>query len=110
VVFGIAAHKVPEGLALGLIARAALTSRSAALGWSAAAEAATLVGAGLELLLAPYIGVHGISALLAIAGGSFLYLGGHAIHGEMRRSGPVPAFFPALTGVAGSSVLRLFVR
>jgi hypothetical protein len=36
-------------------------------------------------------------------------LGGHAIHGELRRSGPAPAFVPALTGVAGSSMLRLFL-
>lgn len=110
VVFGIAAHKVPEGLALGVIARASLPSRSAALGWCVAAQSATLAGAGVEWMLAPYIGVHGLNALLALAGGSFLYLGGHAVHGEMRRSGRVPAFFPALTGVAGSSVLRLFVR
>jgi hypothetical protein len=40
---------------------------------------------------------------------SFLYLGGHAIHGELRRSGPAPAFVPALTGVAGSSMLRFFL-
>src|SRR5690348_4930465 len=53
-VFGIAAHKIPEGLALGVIARASLASRSAALGWCIAAQAATLAGAGLELLLAPY--------------------------------------------------------
>jgi zinc transporter ZupT len=110
VVFGIAAHKVPEGLALGVIARASLASPAAALGWCVAAQAATLAGAGLEWLAAPYFGVHGTSALLALAGGSFLYLGGHAVHGEMRRSGPAPAFFPALTGVAGSSVLRLFVH
>ena len=110
VVFGIAAHKVPEGLALGVIARASLTSPLAALAWCVTAQSATLVGAGLESLVAPYFGTHGITALLALAGGSFLYLGGHAVHGEMRRSGPVPAFFPALTGVAGSSVLRLFVH
>jgi zinc transporter ZupT len=110
VVFGIAAHKVPEGLALGVIARASLVSPAAALGWCVTAQAATLAGAGLEWLVAPYFGVHGTSALLALAGGSFLYLGGHAVHGEMRRSGPAPAFFPALTGVAGSSVLRLFVH
>ncbi|HEY4362952.1 MAG TPA: hypothetical protein VGN17_18425 [Bryobacteraceae bacterium] len=110
VVFGIAAHKVPEGLALGVIARASLTSPLAALAWCITAQAATLVGAGLESLIAPHFGIHGITTLLALAGGSFLYLGGHAVHGEMRRSGPFPAFFPALTGVAGSSVLRLFVH
>ena len=107
---GIAAHKIPEGLALGVIARAAMPGRSAALIWCAAAQAATLAGAGLESALTPYFGAQGLHVLLALAGGSFLYLGGHAIHGELRRSGPKPAFFPALTGVAGSSVLRLFVR
>ncbi len=109
-ILGIAAHKVPEGLALGVIARAALASRWLALGWCVAAQAATLAGAGLEFLFSPYLGIHALHALLAVAGGSFLYLGGHAVHGELRRSGATPAFVPALTGIAGSSVLRLFVR
>jgi len=106
---GIAAHKVPEGIALGIIARAALEKPSAAFGWCVLAESATIAGAALEVQLAPHIGVSGIHALLALAGGSFLYLGGHAIHGESRRSGSAPAYFSALTGVAGSSVLRLFL-
>jgi zinc and cadmium transporter len=109
-IFGIVAHKAPEGLALGVIARASLATRFAALSWCVAAEAATLLGAGLELAFAPYLGLPALHALLALAGGSFLYLGGHAVHGELRRSGAGRAFVPALTGVAGSSVLRLFVR
>jgi zinc transporter ZupT len=108
--FGIAAHKIPEGLALGVISRAAMTTRSAALVWCTAAQAATLLGAGMETIFAPHIGAAALQVLLALAGGSFLYLGGHAIHGELRRSGAAPAFVPALTGVAGSSVLRFFVR
>ena len=107
--FGIAAHKIPEGVALGVIARASMPRISAAIGWSALAESATLAGAALELWLAPHVGSSGMHALLALAGGSFLYLGGHAIHGESQRSGPTPAVMSALTGVAGSSVLRLFV-
>jgi zinc transporter ZupT len=107
---GIAIHKIPEGLALGMIARAALNSRASAFAWCALAQLATLAGAAFESVLAPYLGSHGLHALLALAGGSFLYLGGHAVHGELRRSGTTPALVPALTGVAGSSVLRLFVR
>jgi zinc transporter ZupT len=107
-IFGIAAHKAPEGLALGVIARASLATRFEALGWCIAAEAATLLGAGLELIFAPYLGTTVLHALLALAGGSFLYLGGHAVHGELRRSGR--GFVPAFAGMAGSSVLRLFVR
>ena len=105
----IAVHKIPEGLALGVIARASLGSRLSALAWCALAQMTTIAGAGLESVLAPHLSSQGLHALLALAGGSFLYLGGHAVHGELRRSG-TPTLVPALTGVAGSSVLRLFVH
>lgn len=108
--WGIAFHKIPEGIALGVIVRASLASRAAAVWWCALAESATLAGAALESMAELRLGSPAVHALLAVAGGSFLYLGGHAIHGELRRSGPAPAFFPALTGVAGSSVLRLLMR
>lgn len=107
---GIAIHKLPEGLALGVIARASLRSRSMAFLWCALAQSATLVGAVAEGALAPYLGAQALQVLLALAGGSFLYLGWHAVHGEFRRSGASPALVPALTGVAGSSVLRLLLR
>lgn len=105
-VIGIALHKIPEGLALGVIVRAALASRGRAVMGAVAAESATLVGAGVELLLAPYLGSQWVNGLLALAAGTFLYLGFHAVHGEFKRRG-IPAFMPALTGVAGSSVIRL---
>jgi zinc transporter ZupT len=107
---GIAAHKIPEGLALGVIARASLKSRRSAMLWCTMAQGSTIVGALLEGVLAPYLGPRGLHVLLALAGGSFLYLGWHAVHGEFRRSGASPALVPALTGVAGSSVLRFFLR
>jgi zinc transporter ZupT len=106
---GIAVHKLPEGIALGVIARAAMEKRSTAFAWCAIAESATLAGAGLETIFAPYLGARALHVLLALAGGSFLYLGGHAVHGESQRSGPTPAYVSAITGVAGSSVLRLFM-
>ena len=103
----IGVHKIPEGLALGVIVRSALTSRGAALVLCAVAQAATLFGAVLETVLAPHLSLYFLHALMALAGGAFLYLGGHAIHGEWRRRGTGAAFVPALTGVAGPSVLRL---
>src|SRR6266853_469541 len=73
-VLAIAIHKIPEGLALGVIVRAAMDSRGAALGWCILAESATLAGAALEMVLAPHLGPRVLHALLAIAGGTFLYL------------------------------------
>jgi zinc transporter ZupT len=110
-VMAIAVHKVPEGLALGVIARAAMDSRRAALGWCALAESATLLGAALEVALAPYLGPRVLHLLLALAGGTFLYLGAHAVHGEFRRrgnGGVVAAIYPALAGIAAPSLFRLF--
>jgi zinc transporter ZupT len=104
----IAVHKLPEGLALGLIVRASMHSRWAALGWCVLAESATLAGAVLEGWLAPHIGHQTLYALLAVAAGTFLYLGGHAVHGEWKRRGVLPSFLPAVAGAAGSGVLRIF--
>jgi len=109
-VMGIAAHKIPEGLALGVIGRAALNSRASAVAWCAIAQSATVAGAAIASLLTPNVSPHTLYVLLALAGGSFLYLGAHAVHSELRRSGTAPAMWPALTGVAGSSMLRFFVR
>lgn len=88
--------------------RAAVNSRGAALGWCALAEAATVLGAASEMVLAPYLGPGTLHALLAVAGGTFLYLGGHAVHGEFRRRGLSTALYPALAGIASPSVFRLF--
>ena len=116
-VLAIAVHKIPEGLALGVIARAAMDSRRAALGWCAVAESATVLGAALEIVLAPHLGPTVVHSLLALAGGTFLYLGGHAVHGEFRRRGAgqgagvqamTTAIYPALAGIAAPSLLRLF--
>ncbi len=105
-VLGLAVHKIPEGLALGVILRAALNSRIGAVAWAAAAQAATIAGGAAEFAVAQHLGKHWMSVLLALAGGSFLYLGGHAVHGEWRRRGR-PAFVPALAGAIGAAAFQL---
>lgn len=109
-VLAIAVHKVPEGLALGVIARAAMDSKRAAVASCILAESATLVGAGAEIVLAPYLGQKALHVVLALAGGTFLYLGWHAIHGEFRRRADsgMTAIYPALAGIAAPSLFRLF--
>jgi zinc transporter ZupT len=73
-------HKIPEGLALGVMMRASLKSRVPAAGWAAAAESVTLGGAVVALSLSPGVWA---SDLLAVAGGTFFYLGLHAVHGAL---------------------------
>jgi zinc transporter ZupT len=103
-------HKIPEGIALGAILRASVRLRLAAFGWCVVAEAPTLLGALLAMMLAPRLGATWTNYPLAVAAGWFFYLGFHAIHGEWRRRGPVPVFVPALTGIAGAAVLQQSVR
>lgn len=109
-ILAVGIHKIPEGIALGVIARAAFDSRRAAFFWSVIAELMTMAGAALEMVLAPYLGQALLHALLAIAGGAFIYLGGHAVHGEWRRRGLGAAIYPAFAGIAGLGALRLFGR
>jgi zinc transporter ZupT len=105
VVFGVTVHKIPEGIALGIMLRASVRSRWAAFALCAAAECATLFGALFESALTGRAGTAWVTYALALAGGSFIYLGFHAVHGEWRRRG-VPAFMPALTGAAGAAALQ----
>ena len=103
-------HKIPEGIALGAILREAVVSRRGALIWCLLAEAVTLVGGAAGLELAPLLGQAWLSYPLAIAGGFFFYLGFHAVHGEWKRRGAIPAVMPALTGAAGAAALQQGVR
>jgi zinc transporter ZupT len=103
-------HKIPEGLALGSILRASTSSRAAAFGGCVIAEGATLAGGAAALAAAPRLGDQWIGYPLAVAGGCFIFLGFHAIHGEWKRRGAGPAFVPALTGAAAAAALQQGVR
>jgi len=105
VLVGVLLHKVPEGIALGIMLRAAVRSRASALALCAAAELATTLGALFESAITARSGTAWLTYALALAAGSFLYLGFHAVHGEWRRRG-APAFMPALTGAAGAAILQ----
>jgi len=110
VAMAIILHKIPEGLALGAMARASVASRSTAVFWSVLAETMTLVGGIVGLAIAPRLGTAWIVYPLALAAGWLFYLGAHAVHEEWKRRGPVPAFMTALTGVAGAAALQQGVQ
>ena len=50
------------------------------------------------------------AAPLAIAGGTFLFLGVHAVDGAWKSRGAGPAFIPALAGAAGAAILQQGLR
>lgn len=108
-VVGVILHKIPEGVALGIMLRASLRSRAAALAWCVAAEGATLAGGAFESAIVRHAGVAWITGALALAGGSFIYLGFHAVHGEWRRR-RMPAVGPAIAGAAGAAALQQGLR
>lgn len=110
VALAVGLHKIPEGIALGAMVRAAVASRSTALFWSVLVEAATLAGGILGLAIAPRLGTAWITYPLGLAAGWLFYLGAHAIHEEWKRRGPVPAFMTALSGAAGAAALQQGVQ
>jgi zinc transporter ZupT len=82
---GILIHKLPECVAFGVILRAALRSHTQAIFWSFASQAPMLVGAAIEPAAENFLGSLTVGAMLALGGGTFLYLGFHAVHGEWKR-------------------------
>ncbi len=112
VMFGVLLHKGPEALALGAILRAAFRAPGVALGAGLAIQSAMLFGGAGAAWLAPRIGSGWAPYALAPAGGTLLFLGIHAVHGEWRRMGR-PAFLSGCSGIAGAAVqhgLRVWLR
>ena len=102
----VALHKVPEGIALGGILRAALKSRAQAMVWCTLAEGTTLLGGALGLIMAPRLGTEWITYPLGFTAGWLFYLGSHSVHEEWRRRGAKRAAFAALAGIAGAAVIQ----
>jgi zinc and cadmium transporter len=100
-------HKIPEGLAIGTILRASMHRAWSAFALCAAVEFSTVVGGATGLWLTP---ANWVSYPLAIAGGTFLFLGVHAVHNDWKRRGARPAFIPALAGAAGAALLQQGLR
>jgi len=108
---GLALHKIPEGAALGWVARHLPSSPWTAALVCFAVESVTLAGACIE----PKADRSGITAfgpwwtagVLAIISGSFIFLAIHAIVPEWKRPSIVLAFLASLFAMALVSMLRL---
>jgi zinc transporter ZupT len=99
-------HKVPEGIALGGIVRAAVGSRKTAMAWCVLAEGSTALGGVAGLLLSPHLGTKWILYPLGIAAGWLFYLGYHAVHEEWKRRGAAPAFVSASAGMLAAALVE----
>jgi zinc transporter ZupT len=106
----ICVHKVPEGLALGALLLGAGFKRATTVAWVAVVEATTVLGgvAGVFWLRAatPFW----LDALLAHAGGGFVFLAAHAILGEMVKHSKKIVIANFAVGLALIGVLNLAVR
>jgi zinc transporter ZupT len=100
-------HKIPEGLALGTILRASVKRVSTAFALCLLVETSTVVGGATGFWLTP---ADWVNYPLAIAGGTFLFLGVHAVDSDWKRRGARPAFIPALAGAAGAALLQQGLR
>ncbi|MBV8731246.1 MAG: hypothetical protein JO336_15670 [Acidobacteriia bacterium] len=109
--FAVTLHKIPEGIALGGILRAAVRSgkpggRMRAVSGCVLAEGCTIVGGAIGLALAPRLETGWMVYPLGLTAGWIFYLGFHAVHEEWKRYGAAPAFASALTGLAGAAAIQ----
>ena len=106
VLWAIALHKAPEGLALGVMLRASVRSPAAAMVACVVAQTPMLVGGLVEPIIAPAFTGTGVAVLAGLAAGSFLYLGFHALHSEWKRKRAIPAFLAASAGAGLAALLE----
>jgi ZIP family zinc transporter/zinc and cadmium transporter len=85
-VIAVCVHKIPEGLALGSLLLGAGFRPRATLLRVAGVEATTLLGGLAGLLFLGRIPQIWLAAIVAHAGGGFLFLALHAVFGEIFRN------------------------
>ncbi len=110
---GLALHKIPEGLALGLLTRKSIPSAWKALALACSVEALTLVGAWVEPQAnqsgTALFGAWWTEIVLGIVAGTFLYLGLHTSVPARQKQGVIPIFVltASIVGIAALLHRRL---
>jgi ZIP family zinc transporter len=110
VLVAVCTHKVPEGLALGALLVGAGFRGARVMMWVAAVESTTLAGAVLGLWGLRHVNEWWIAAVLAHAGGGFVFLAAHAVLGELVKHGKAVVLSAFVTGTVAIAVLNLLVR
>ncbi len=107
---GLALHKIPEGAAIGWIARRSLPSAWQAALAAMAVESVTLLGAYIEPQASrsgfAAFGLGWTSVVFAIIGGSFLFVGLHAVLPNRRRVGVMLVFVATFLIVGSVGLLK----
>ena len=108
VVLAVCVHKLPEGLALGALLLGAGFNRAKAVVWVAIVEASTVLGGVLGLVaLKPGFW---LDAVLAHAGGGFVFLAVHAVFGELLKHGKRVVIVNFVTGVVLIAAVNVAVH
>ena len=110
VLLAVCVHKVPEGLALGALLLGAGFKRVNAIVWVAVVEATTVLGGVLGLWVLRGVPRFWLGAVLAHAGGGFIFLAVHAVFGELLRHGKGVVITNFAVGVALIAALNVAVR
>jgi zinc transporter ZupT len=110
VMMAVCVHKVPEGLALGALLLGAGVKRANAMVWVAAVESTTVLGGVLGLWVLRDVSRFWLGAVLAHAGGGFVFLAIHAVFGELLKHGKAVVITNFVVGVALIAALNVAVR
>ena len=110
VLLAVCVHKVPEGLALGALLLGAGFKRVNAVAWVAAVEVTTIIGGVLGLWVLRTVSMFWLGAVLAHAGGGFMFLAVHAVLGEMVKHSKPAIIINFVAGVVLIALLNLAIR
>ncbi|MCG3175794.1 MAG: Zinc transporter ZupT [Candidatus Omnitrophica bacterium] len=103
VLLAVAVHKLPEGMALTLVARASGAGRAAALLLAIGLESVTTLSAGYFGAWALPAGSPALGACLGFIAGGFVFIVLHALLSELYRHHPRVTVLSVLAG--GGSIL-----
>jgi zinc and cadmium transporter len=109
-VVAVCVHKIPEGLALGSLLLGAGFRPAAMLARVAAVEATTLLGGIAGLIFLRNLPEVWLAAIVAHAGGGFLFLAIHAVFGEIFKHNKAIVLMNFAAGFCLIAAVTLLLR